>query len=877
MGIQDYRDNKQRYTEYNNYRIKFYEKSLSKVQRSLFNTVPLLFHYSANNIPGYIGKMTSCGIKKYLVDESTKNLITNINNKINVDEIEDPVKLSIEALYLQEHFKTGETTLWVIYEDSMQDEEVELLNKKSIQIEKWLQKSGFLINVTITSKLNIANIYYDKINTDIHIDKRFFLEEFYTESILLAGKPPLWWLIAEAEEGGEQVLNEIDNEEECIDFESFNELRIHDYYSAAIWYLLNIANSPVTTWLDLSLLLYKVTNIECHESYSTKLKIVVYAGYLSGYEENPRSLYASYINNVIKEVINEKINLINNLFIQVISHYYHCGQKQKSKKSIFDYLYEMRASAPGLIVNTNPSVEEYMASLESMYKLAEDIFLRFQVELAEMDGVHLDDIKELNPMSDRLISKLQHSSNNIHILSNPDNGYFSQDRVVVKYNKKTKTPWVLSLPSDGAKTNDIKSFDSVVELLVWAYVNQVIETHTQILADFSVNIMSSMDVVNTVRLIAENIDLNDLKSSDLNAYVSKPVPIKSLVFVDKLSDIGKTDSAQIHQLIIYNNGEFYTQRYTGYDQFISCVYNWYNLVNHSSLVHKPLIKIFAIKPGSSQELRSNMDGLLHELGAYFDANPISNTRTILKNDDKYYASHITNDTVLTSSFNDLETLYRYLEQPLEEYTSYIFTETFEQDAMLSYLLTQNKKHTTQLFYYIESNKVTVFVFDANGALFTYKQKLLHRQSFLNNWITFLNNMNRKYAGETTVEFNQLIKLDDITYEHVPLTGEKLPSDNKFYTLDLKVENNNNNVELTFTCDNKVFSSLDQGVNLYSEISKHVSQKLVMSEHMPVYISDIDVPDELLGDCAVRKTYLIDYLKYKRNVEKRLIDKISCFS
>ena len=877
MGIQDFRDNKLRFVEYNNYRVRFYEKSLSKVQQRLFNAVPLLFHYSMNNVPGYIGKITPCGIKKYQVDESTKKLIKNINNKINLDEIEDPVKLNIEALYLQEHFKTGETTLWVIYEDSIQDNDVELLNKKSIQIEKWLQKSGFSINITITSKLNIANNYYDKINTDIHIDKRFFLEEFYTESILLAGKPPLWWLIGDAEEGEELAVNGVESEEECIDFESFNELRIHDYYSAAIWYLLNIANAPVTTWLELSLLLYKVTDLKHHESYSSKLKIVVYAGYLGSYEENPRTLYASYVNNVIKEVINEKINLINNLFVQVISHYYHCGQKQKSKKSIFDYLYEMRASSPGEIVNTNPSVEEYMASLESMYKLAEDIFLRFQVELAEMDGVHLDDIKELNPMSDRLISKLQHSSNNIHILSNPDNGYFSQDRVVIKYNKKTKTPWVLSLPEQGAKTNDIKSFDSVVELLVWSYVNQVLDTHTQILADCSVNIISSMDVVNTVRLIAENIDLNDLKSSDLNAYVSKPVPIKSLVFVDKLSNSGEGESAQIHQLIIYNNGEFYTQRYTGYDQFISCVYNWFNLVNHSSLVQKPWIKIFAIKPGSSQELRSSMDGLLHELGTYFDSNPISNTRTILKNDDKYYVSHITDDTVLTSSFNDLDALYEYLEKPLKEYTTYIFTETFEQDAMLSYLLSQNKKCTMQLFYYIESNMVRIFVFDANGALFTYKQELLHRQSFLNSWITFLNNMNRKYAGEITVEFNQLIKLDDITYEHVPLTGKKLPSDNKFYTMDLKVANYDNNVELTFTCDNKIFSSLDQGVNLYSEISKHVSQKLVMSKNMPVYISDIDVPDELLGDSAVRQTYLIDYLKYKRNVEQRLIDKISCFS
>jgi len=884
MSDKRIKKNRQSYVEYNSYRYNYYINSISKVQRTLFQSIPLLFHLNINSLPGYVGKHVPSGIKLYQADGKAISAVQRINRKLNLEEVEDPAVLSIDAVYLQEHFKTGARTVWVIYEDDMQESEIGLLDKKSKNIAKWLNKAGLGVEIRVTSEKNIANVYYEAINPGFHIDKRFFLEDFYAESILLAGKTPLWWWLSEGEanEDYNYVLNSEEYIGEFLEFETFNLLRVEDYYSAAIWYLLNIANTPVTTWLDLSLLLYRVDNLETHETYSSKIKLLVQAKYFPDISQNPKGIYASYVNVVIKDVINDRITLIDNLFIQVLSHYYHSRYKVKTDKSIFDYLYEIRACTNLNLVNHDLGVEKYMSSLESMYKLAEHIFVKFQTALSEIEGADLKKIKDLNPMSDRLLHKLSNSSKNIHILSNPEKDYFSQDRVVIKYIDGRESPWVLSFPLSNSIDNesvikDIKSFDSIVELLVWSYVNQVIGTGTQILADCSIDVISSMDIVNIIKIISENININDLDNSSLNDFASMAAPVKSLFFVDQLSVSKGSNLAQIHQLIIFNNGEFHTHEYIGYDQFIACAYNWFNLIDHSDLEVKPTIKMFAIKPGVAQELKSSMTGLLHELGSYFESNPISNTRTILKTDDRYYVSHIKGNSVSTSSFDDMESLYKYLEQPLSHYTACVFTETFEQDAMLSYLLTQNRKNTMQLFYYIEGKTIRAFIFDENGALFTYKQVLTHRQSFINHWMVFLKNMKKKYEHELAIEFNQLIKLDDITYEHVPLTGDKLPSDSNYYTLDLKVTNQDNNFKIAFTCEDRVFSSDEQGANLYKEISRYITQKLEVSKNMPVYISDIDVPDELLGGADNRDTYLIDYLKYKRNVEKRLIDKINYLS
>ena len=876
MGDEHYSKNRELYNDYNSYRYSHYVKTLSKVKKSVFKSIPLLFHINVSSLPGFCGQQVPCGIKNYTLNDASINAVKIIEKNLNLDELEEPEEAVIEAIYLQEHFKTGGRTLWVVSELGLSEEQKVLLSKKIKAIEKWLHKNALYIDVVLCDEHSISSVYYESVYPGFHIDKRFFLDDFYVESILIAGKAPLWWLVGEEACVAENEKTVVDNDR-FIQFETFNELRPEDYYSAAIWYLLNIDNAPVTTWLELSLLLYQITDIDKHETYATKLKILVQAGYFRVIDQEPKNIYAAYINNVINDVINDNIDYINNLFLQVINHYYHSGKKNKEGKSVFDFLYEIRAFEPGGIVSNGPGVEGYMSTLESMYNLAEDIFSRIKDVLLKVEDVEFESIQKLNPISERMLLKLRNSAQNSHILNNPKEGYFSQERVVIKYSPQGEEyKWTLAFPVSDRDTKEIKSFQSIVELLVWSVVNQVVNAGTQILADCSAEIISSMDMVNTVRLISDNINLDELEVSDLNVYVEKPVPVKSLVFVDRFGQPNKREYAQVHQLIIYNNGEFYTHQYNGYDEFIACVYNWFNLINHAQATRKPSIKIFAIKPGEAQELKSSMSGLLHELGSYFDENPISNTRTILKNNDRYYVSHITSEKVSTREFANLKTLYEYLERPLSHYTACIFTETFDQDAMLSYLLMQNKKDTMQLFYFIEGKNIRSFVFDENGALFTCEQVLSHRQSFINNWMVFLNNMKNKYEHDVPVEINQLIKLDDITYEHVPLTGEMLPTDSKYYTLELKVTNEDNKFDITFKSEGREFSSKEQGASLYSEISKHVSEKVNISKNMPVYISDIDVPHELLGGAKNRDTYLIDYLKYKRNIEKRLIDKINCY-
>jgi adenylate cyclase, class 1 len=874
MSFDHVQQNRERFLEYNSNRYNQFLSTLDSSRRLIFKTIPLLFHINSNKLPGFVNDRTPCGIKNFTDTNACIRAVRLLNNETGISDQLQISEYFIESVYLQDCFRTGKLILWVIHLPDIPGESLKLLRRKSEYINKWLLKNGLSISIYTTTASNISNTYYDSVGHGFHIDKKFFLNDFYSESILIAGKPDFWWLTSDYTElSYRQAIDKgLIEEDEYIECDGAHKLRTQDYYSAAIWYLLNMSHSPATTWLDLLLLLNRILSDD--DTYSSRLKSMVHEGIFLNLEIEPRCFYATFLNNTLSDVASHNIALVNNQLLQVLSCYYESSQSSiEHSKSIFDHLYTIRNDRYSY--ESKLELQDYIYSLESIYKLTEKYFSWIHEKLINESDAILDRIRELNPMSERMLMKLKHSSKNLHILKHSNKVRFNQEKIIISINNGTLDGnWELKIPCSDSTERTIKTFDSLIELLTWSYINQVIDTATQISSRCSYELISSIDMINIVKVLSDNIDLNMLDALDLNVFTSNAIPVKSIVFVDMHSNSTQNEVAQISQLIIYNTGEFHTLVYKGYDNFIACIYNWFNLLDKSVLSDIPSIQIYGIKPGKTRELETNIDYLLHELGGYFSKNPTRNTRTILKKDDKYYVSHISDNKIDTDLFDDMHSLYQYLEKPLDEYTSCMFTDTFERDAMLGYLLRQNKQDTIQMFYFIENQQVRTFFFDENGALFTYVQKLYNRQCFINHWILFLHNMLKKYTHSVAVEINQLIKLDDTTYEHIPLTGNMLPTNGKCFDLDMKIYNKDNNINVSFTYEDKEFNSSNQGSDLYFEISKFISRNCALSKNIPVYVSNIDMPDAYLPGSDSESMHLIDYLKYKRNVESRLNQKIN---
>jgi len=71
------------------------------------------------------------------------------------------------------------------------------------------------------------------------------------------------------------------------------------------------------------------------------------------------------------------------------------------------------------------------------------------------------------------------------------------------------------------------------------------------------------------------------------------------------------------------------------------------------------------------------------------------------------------------------------------------------------------------------------------------------------------------------------------------------------------------------CDEKEFTSLEYGEQVYDEVARHVLERRKSGLHYPIYITDIDLPRTLLGNDTADHVQTVHFLNYKRNIEERL--------
>jgi len=459
-----------------------------------------------------------------------------------------------------------------------------------------------------------------------------------------------------------------------------------------------------------------------------------------------------------------------------------------------------------------------------------------------------------------------------------DRNFIYQERIIIKFSTTENNKYIWKLYSTiNNRSELIKKSNNIIELLSWAFINQIIDTGTQISSNGPAHIISALDMINIIAFISDNTETKLFDVTDLNAYSSTAFPVKSLIFVNQNTTGQDHEESSISQLNIFNTGEFHVTQYKNYDDFVACIHGWH----YSSKVERehmmPEIQVMAIKPGESQEIKSSLKNLISITGSKIRYSSHKDTRIIFKKNHEYYVSHARHGDISTYAFQNKTELYKYLEKPLEDFTNTVFINVFEQSPMLEYLLNQNNKDVIQLFYLIEGKRIQTFVFDETGALFTYKQSYFKRQSYINNWMLFIRNTLKHLASSKPVEINQLLKIDTFTYEHVGLTGNMLPNNEECYALDLSVEEVDKHIEITFKHQDKLFKSNDKGSDIYSDIYLFISKSLSLTEKAPVYIADIKIDKSVMMKKTQRQPCLFDYLNYKRNVEYRLNQKMNRLS
>jgi adenylate cyclase len=506
-------------------------------------------------MPGHISRHSPHRIAGYTPDPRNLQDATRLNKQFSYQEDELPEQPAIDALFIQQSILTGETILWVIHSPKLDPRQLDLLGKKTASIVKWLSGFGIQMNYIVSDAASISYQYYSFKHYKFHIDKCFFLDNFYAESLLLAGKIPAWWL----------YINEraADQDPQVIHCGDLSTPRPNDYMSAAIWHLYNVFKQPETSWINLAIIDQFVTS-RMHQFFSIELREIVH----TQEQISQMDIHQDYC-MYLKDTIDIKQADIDYSLLSSLPNDWKAGspgEHQVQHKTVFDYLTstELQARQPD-----RPDLEfrRYHQVIESLLQRSESLFRRIKTFLSLGFGASGNMSHELNAITNGLLSRLVPSDKKI-IFTNPSSAYVL-DKVHFRQQINTDSGGWSLLAREQDSESEIHQADNLVHLVCWAFVNRLIDTSTQVsiqCADFSIR---QIDIQNIIKTLQHNIQSADFTDIDIDNFVETPKPVKSVLFIGHTSDNFREQT--IEHLIVYNSGEIFVHSYRGLHVF----YNWF--------------------------------------------------------------------------------------------------------------------------------------------------------------------------------------------------------------------------------------------------------------------------------------------------------------
>ncbi|MCW8957034.1 MAG: class I adenylate cyclase [Gammaproteobacteria bacterium] len=871
----------QAFSEYNKGRKQNLYKTLNKQQVLVLEALPVLFHINLNLLPGYVNKFTPRGIFDYYPENKIVEFIQRLNVNFSLHHIEEINSYEIESMFLQQGMINNQTILWIIHDQSIAYDAIKLLEHKAHIVEQWLERFNLDINCKVSSAENIARHSYDTEASDFHIDKSFFLDIFYTESILIAGKIPQWWLDPEDQN------NNI--EEGSINLGNINSIRPQDFLSAAIWCLYNSDISPESYWLQLLLVYDRNRKHPKSDTIASRLKNMVLT------TDTPETIHPE---DIIPEFINEIFESSKNLFnrnqvnqiLRVICQYIIPENKQDS---IYHKLLNLRIDDQTIYAQRYPDTHIFILNMENLYRAISNIYTHIENHIIKNDPDLYKRISGLEIISRNLLSRFKDKKNKIPLFNNRANPLFIEDKITIIHNvdNNQQKEWAIVRINQNNQPVKIESFDDLFSLVIWSVMNNFINKNTQVSAYCPRLLVRQTDIIDIINVIFDQIYTSDRHIS-IDTFSNSPTVNKSifLLYSSEYLDISlvkrrsfKPDHQNNRKLLRFieiqlnNWGEIFIHHHQGMDSLLHTIFKTIAEIPAKGCAAPEFnISIHGIIHGELKKTAKLTRNLIDNISDFFYNRRKVNGKYIFKRDNIYYMIENISKVMCLLQLGNYHQLIKYLEER-NSFSSHLYLEPESFiNSPIPLILSQNKRRTIQLFFQITNNIADVYIADEHNSLHIHSQPYFDKQCFINQWLLFfLNTQNRLGKIHTSERRSAGIEISEIMINQnnelmvVPIDIEIPPPLDKCYNIKIEVKGEPTDRQLSLMFNEQKFSSKDYGERIFSEFINYFKLHSPLTGRYPLYLTDIDAPVEMFQVKNQDDIHMVNFIKYKRNIENRL--------
>jgi adenylate cyclase class 1 len=854
----------------NRKRIERLSSLLPARQQNFIHLLPLLFHVNSTSLPGYINLEAPAGIVDYQPDKQAVDAAKSYHRAFSYTR-RALHRYPIHALYLinkhglLSYNASQPFELWLIYAQPISEAQLTLLKQKSVAISKWSQAEGIPLTIQL----------YDEATLLIDGPAYYDLDLFYCSGILLAGKPPSWWMEKTKGDDQKQIPQ---YEKESIDFGPIQPLSDTERFDLTADNLEEAFDLGIESCLEL-LYFDSLLNLTHHDSLSLLLIHAIIDG-----ETDPMLLD---INHLKYTFITQHTSDLSALTLAQQSLYLK-SKESLSKSSLSsphpwrkDYIQQQIEEWQW------PDTQSEQLDLIPLnhYRQSLPLFQLFRAQLsaslAKLAAFSQQHKIECSQRSKQLQQKFDALFNEQgDTLTQLPSAFFPRqaEEYAYLYRKKNTQMWCIDDRELSLSKIPIYQHSSLLNVLAWAINNHLISKVTRLkVADESHSVQTNV-IIELVQYLLRTPLGDKPVSSEENQFDTIAQLKHVLLFAnidcqinDSLSQHGfEISSSQddpfnyankkqnlvssIEGLVHSDWGQWHYFSFSGNEcllQMLTAILHW-----HPADTSISSTSCWCHYGNHGQNISHRIEKSYHHVLSHYIKYPEIGEYIVSIGENLYrliWQNGLCDYTRLAKK----ETVQQYLAKPRPEFTPTTIDPMLDDDGLLNTILSYQIPDHVNLFILTIDSQLIVYILDDMGSLFTQQFENLTQDTLTQHFNEFLSAIPND--GDTIpVHFFHVSKQYKPAYKITELSLKKNSATHHHLPVTIEMDSTDENTHCTIFCGTQSFSGIANKLSLFSQVRDLLLSLRKSNSHYHLYVTRLIFKQQ---NVPIR-----DYLLQKQRLE-----------
>ncbi len=855
---------------------------------SLIRLLPLLFQLNDRALPGYAGEDIPMGVYGYTPSSDEISAARGVNSKFSFTQQSVIRYPAIDAIFVQHQVLDNRLRCWLFCREDLNLTQLDELLEKIQKTSRWYRSRGIDIEFIQTSDEKFRRFRFRELDYE---NLPLYLEQFYSEAILLAGKYPAWWLVpVEEEVNYAGFLENIQQARlidpgEILDLGSVSGVNEAALLSQAIKIAQRIKTQSELCLIELVMLDTISRNLPGRAGIASRLKKSLYN------DEHEKSLYQT-VAEMMQDTFeaypdSEHIMLPSRLISQLANS--SAGLNAEIIQAFCGENYVQPVARKG-VENIIAFMNLNKALLHEIRKLYVHILDRYRGQPDQADDKVLSHALNVQ-------SSLSDSADRVPLYNSRDIDNLVLDKIQLRHDigDDGESRWALVIRLSEAVEKTIEGFTSLVGLLAWCWLNRMINHSTQVSVECPRQQVKQTEVRHIMEVLMHQLDplkVAMVSTSELN----KPVrAVQSLIFInltsnttirrqtltendDPLSFGEASENLMSHceQLIINSWGDVYTRTYSGNAAIINCLCEWTHGVAPGRRNRPAGLYFSGYGAGNSTHISQRLDEVYQNIIEYFYDSREVEGRFIVCLGSDYYVVSVNAGELVANRLGDERKMFNYLEAPLSHFQSTELERLAYTAHPLKQIYKQNQADVVQVFYQLAGRHCYTWVLDEHGSLFRTMQERFERDGYILHWLYFYKNISQRLKKISyqerevpKIEITHIVinRLGEVDF--VPVSAASVTAEKHFYDVGLRISGSDEGDRLDVTLDGVEFPYEKYQQAALAECVKVLKSRIQKQGRQSIYVTDINVPLRLYNVSDREQIQFSHILRFKRSFERRI--------